>query len=113
MINLDRAGEVMNHKSISGAVIAAVLLPAMVQVGAAQNSAALDHVVQDAMRPLLGTAYVEARPGFADGKLENCIIEFSVLAQDWAYKQGAYIRVGGSFGVFSAKGKMAATLKVI
>jgi hypothetical protein len=56
---------------------------------------------------------VRTLPQFANGKLNSCVVEFSALAQDWAYKQGAYIRVGGSFGLMNAQGKSAVVLKVI
>jgi hypothetical protein len=53
------------------------------------------------MSAILGTTSVEAKPNFAGGQLEGCTIEFRVLAQDWVYKQGAYIAVTGHFGVYS------------
>lgn len=68
---------------------------------------------QDGLRHMLGTISAEAKAGFAGGRLNNCYVEFGVLAQDWIYKQGAYIRVAGSFGLMSAKGTVAGVLKVI
>ena len=36
-----------------------------------------------------------------------------MLAQDYIYRQGAFVRVGGSFGMRSAGNNVAVTLKVI
>jgi hypothetical protein len=41
------------------------------------------------------------------------VVEFNNIAQDWTYKQGGFIRIGGSFGLMSASNKVAVTLKVI
>jgi len=57
--------------------------------------------------------YAKSLPQFADGKLYGCLIEFSTIAQDWAYKQGGFISVAGSFGVMATGGKYSTTLKVI
>jgi hypothetical protein len=63
---------------------------------------------------MLGTLDVEAKSNFADGKLNGCVVEFNVLARDWVYKQGAYITIGGSFGVMRAGGQtLGAVLKVV
>jgi hypothetical protein len=57
--------------------------------------------------------FAKAAPQFANGELYGCIVEFATVTQDWAYRQGAFIRVGGSFGLMSMQGKVGATLKVI
>jgi hypothetical protein len=84
--------------------LAATILSAIVGEGAAQDGS---------LNQMLGTISVEAKPSFAGGQLNGCTVEFGVLARDWTYKQGAYIRVGGSFGLVSAKGIVSAMLKVI
>jgi hypothetical protein len=65
------------------------------------------------LRSQVGTLYTTASPQFAEGKLYGCIIEFANIAQDWAYKQGRFIRVGGSLGIMATSGKYGVTLKVI
>jgi hypothetical protein len=72
-----------------------------------------DDPVARYLRSQLGTISASASSQFADGKLYACIVEFAHVAQDWAYRQGGFVRVGGSFGVMSAAGKLGATLKVI
>jgi hypothetical protein len=62
---------------------------------------------------MLGTLHAEAQPIFADGRLDGCTVVYDALAKDFAYKQGGYITVHGSFGLMSAKGNVAITLKVI
>lgn len=86
--------------------LVATILSAVTGEGTAQDA--------DLFPPaMLGTFSIDAKPSFADGQLSGCALEFSVLAKDWVYKQGAYIRVGGSFGVMGAGGKTAVVLKVI
>lgn len=60
-----------------------------------------------------GTLFVKSSPSFSDGKLAACGFEFSVLLQDWAYRQGSFILVGGSFSIFTAKGTLSQSLKVV
>jgi hypothetical protein len=60
-----------------------------------------------------GTTHATAAPQFSDGKLHACIVDFGVLVQDHIYRQGAFVRVGGSFGMMSANNNVAVTLKVI
>jgi hypothetical protein len=69
--------------------------------------------VQTILEGRLGTISVNSLPQFADGKLVSCGIEFTALAQDWMYKRGGFIRVGGQFGLMSVGAKTAAVLKVI
>jgi hypothetical protein len=38
---------------------------------------------------------------------------YGALAKDFTYKQGGYIAVNGSFGLMSAKGQPAVSLKVV
>ena len=57
--------------------------------------------------------HTTAVPQFSDGKLYGCIIDFAVLVQDHIYRQGAFVRVGGSFGMMSAGNNVAVMLKVI
>jgi hypothetical protein len=79
----------------------------------AQNAAAIERLNRQVMDALLGTTSVEAQPSFADGRLHGCIMEFNVLTKDVIYKQGGYIRIGGSFGIANVKGQVGITLKVI
>src|SRR5262245_3727771 len=76
------------------------------------DAAAVERANHEALTRILGTTSVSAQPQFADGKLFGCIVEFGVLAQDWKYKAGGFIRVGGSFGLVTAGGKIAVALKV-
>lgn len=80
----------------------------------AQDRGVMDRLTRDNLKSMLGTISVEAQPNFAGGQLDGCSIGFNVLAQDWAYKQGAYIKVSGAFGLMSARqGGVAVVLEVI
>jgi hypothetical protein len=68
----------------------------------------------DTLRAMLGTTSVEAKSNFVGSQLDGCSVEFNVLAQDWTYKQGAYIKVSGAFGLMSARqGGVVVVLEVI
>jgi hypothetical protein len=98
---------VLEKIKLVGAIVGltTVLLTLIAQDGAAQNQG---------LGVMLGTLDVEAKSNFADGKLNACMVEFNVLARDWVYKQGAYITIGGSFGVMRAGGQtLGAVLKVV
>lgn len=62
---------------------------------------------------MTGTLAVEAKPHFADGRLSGCLMEFSAIARDLAYRQGGFIKVVGSFGLMEQGGYVAPTLKVV
>ncbi|OYU91834.1 MAG: hypothetical protein CFE29_02995 [Bradyrhizobiaceae bacterium PARB1] len=68
---------------------------------------------QQILEMMAGTTAVLAYPQFADGQLGSCLIEFSAITQDNVYRQGAYSKFFGSFGVMQAKGNLAVTLKVV
>jgi hypothetical protein len=95
------------------ASLAAIVSLGSMGLCAAQDTNTRERVTQDTFRMMLGTIYTKVIPGFRDGRLNACMIEFSVLAQDWVYKQGAYIKVGGSFGLVSAEGRLGTALKVL
>jgi hypothetical protein len=81
---------------------------------AAQDRGVMDRLTPDNLKSMLGTISVEAQPNFVGGQLDGCSIGFNVLAQDWAYKQGAYIKVSGTFGLMSARqGGVVVVLEVI
>lgn len=63
------------------------------------------------MSHLMGTTFARVLPSFANGKLYGCGIEFAVIAKDWQYRRGGYIRVGGQFGLMTGKGAIASVLK--
>ena len=80
---------------------------------ASSSSMSQTNVVTKILQARAGTTHATAAPQFSDGKLNGCIVDFAVLTQDHIYRQGAFIRVGGSFGLMSANNNVAATLKVI
>src|SRR5262245_64343830 len=84
-------------------------LTACVAVSFPQGGAAQD----GSLNSMLGTLDVEAKSHFADGQLNGCLLEFNLMARDWFYKQGAYITVGGLFGVMSTQRNLATVLKVV
>jgi hypothetical protein len=88
---------------VAGALLCAASSPSMAQTD----------VATQLLRSRAGTNYATAIPQFSDGKLYACGIEFSVFMQDHTYRQGAFVLVGGSFGMMSAKNNVAVTLKVI
>ena len=89
--------------------LAGALLCVACSSSMAQTSVGANQMLQS----LAGTTHTTALPQFSDGKLKGCIIDFAVLAQDNIYRQGAFVRVGGSFGMMSAGNNVAVTLKVI
>lgn len=74
-----------------------------------QNATFVERAIESQM---LGTISVSAMPSFSGGQLFGCTLLFTALAQDWAYKSGGFIKVEGSLGIVSVKGKAATTLKV-
>jgi hypothetical protein len=86
---------------------------AMLALWVTSPAGATGDQVAQYLRSQTGTLSTKALPQFADGKLYACLIEFTNIAQDWAYRQGGLIRVGGSFGVMSLGGKVGVTLKVV
>jgi hypothetical protein len=80
----------------------------------AQDAATLQRMDRQVLGPMLGTLSVEAQPYFVEGRLNGCTIVFNALAQDWAYKQGGYISIAGSFGLLGRDEKLlAVSLKVV
>jgi hypothetical protein len=80
----------------------------------AQDAAIVQRAERQALGSMLGTLSVEAQPYFVAGRLNGCTMVFNALAQDWAYKQGGYIAVGGSFGLIGGDEKpLAVSLKVV
>jgi hypothetical protein len=80
---------------------------------AAQNAALVEKFSREALNRMLGTNSVEVKPEFADGQLFGCLVEFHALAQDWTYKAGEYIKVGGSFALMKTQKGVSVSLKVI
>jgi hypothetical protein len=115
---LPRDDTVLGRKLMGSLIvypILAALIPAVFvgEVAAQQvDPAAIAKVNREILTRLQGTKSVEAKPQFVDGRLWACVVEFSVIERDWVYKQGAHIRVGGSFGVAN-QGKIGVMLKVI
>src|SRR5262245_42065699 len=84
-------------------------LTACVAVSFPQGGAAQDGSVNS----MLGPLDVEAKSPVAYGQVNGCMYEFNSNAIDCVYKQGAYITVGGLFGVMSTQGNLATVLKVV
>jgi hypothetical protein len=78
----------------------------------AQDAATVERMTRESLLSLLGTTAVEAKRDFKDGQLIACTVEFNALAQDRVYRQGAYISVGGYFGLMSNQGVPSAVLRV-
>ena len=73
-----------------------------------------DGFVDDLLRPQLGTLWVRSDRVVTEGNLRNCQMSYSVLAQDFEYKEGAFISLEGSFGFSnSSDGKMVLVLKLV
>lgn len=104
------------HKPLlwsAGFLMRLVIFIATIAVGCASAQAQPpEHLNRESLLPMLGTISVEVTPNFTDGRLDGCSIGFRTLAQDWIYKQGAFIAVSGGFGVMTIKGTYAAYLKV-
>lgn len=108
-------GKCLKRVGLPSCTTAALLFAVLVGgPTAAQDRGVMDRLTRDNLKSMLGTISVEAQPNFAGGRLDGCSIRFNVLAQDWAYKQGAYIKVSGSFGLMSARqGGVVVVLEVI
>jgi hypothetical protein len=90
-----------------------VIFIATIAIGCASAQAqTLEQLNRESLLPMLGTISVEVTPNFTDSRVDGCSIGFRTLAQDWIYKQGAFIAVSGGFGVMTIKGTYAAYLKV-
>jgi hypothetical protein len=79
----------------------------------AQDAATMERLTREAVQRLVGTISVENRPSFVSGQLQGCTIEYYAMARDNIYKQGAFIKVGGSFGLLSSRGMVSPVLKVM
>ena len=90
-----------------------VIFIATIAIGCASAQAQpLEQLNRESLLPMLGTISVEVTPNFTDSRVDGCSIGFRTLAQDWIYKQGAFIAVNSGFGVMTIKGTYAAYLKV-
>jgi hypothetical protein len=90
-----------------------LILGASTHAGTAMDPATAERITRQALDRQLGTLSVAARPILADGRLSGCTVAFKALARDWVYRQGGYIRVGGSFGLREANRAIEAALKVV
>ena len=72
-----------------------------------------EFLLNAALDALIGTNSVEAQPIFAAGRLNACTMVFDAFAKDFTYKQGGYVKINGSFGLWNAKGQLGITLKVV
>jgi hypothetical protein len=79
----------------------------------AGTAAAPNGQFADVLESRVGMVGASAKPGFAGGKLNSCAVEFTFLARDWAYRQGGFIIVNGTYGFMAAKGALAVVLKVV
>src|SRR5215211_7755360 len=68
-------------------IVAAIFLMGADHAFAQMEAATADRVMRQALDGQLGPLSVSAQPGFVDGRLSNCTIDYGVLAKDWAYKQ--------------------------
>src|SRR5258705_12752172 len=89
------------------------LAGALLCVASSSSMAQTNVATNQFLQTLAGTTHTTALPQFRDGKLYGCVVDFGVLAQDYIYRQGAFVRVGGSFGMISANNNLVVSLKVI
>ena len=94
-------------------IVCAIMLALPNRLVAQVDTETIERLTREALTSQLGTISVGARPVFIGGQLSGCSIEYNVLAQDWVYKGGAFIKINGSFGLMSASGKIAPILKVV
>jgi hypothetical protein len=90
-----------------------LLLLASIAPALGQSQKNLPSDTQKLLASRVGTIATSATPQFADGQLYGCIIEYTVLAQDYAYRSGGIIKVGGSFGLITTNQNIVVSLKVI
>ena len=94
------------HLAVAGLLLSAISCPAVAQPGVEQR-------LIDALTAALGTISTNAAPTYTGGQLDGCGIEFSVLARDWIYKQGGFIRVGGQVGLLQTKKGPVGIMKIV
>ncbi|HZM24190.1 MAG TPA: hypothetical protein VFC02_20760 [Anaerolineales bacterium] len=74
-----------------------VIFIATIAIGCASAQAQpLEQLNRESLLPMLGTISVEVTPNFTDSRVDGCSIGFRTLAQDWIYKQGAFIAVNAA-----------------
>jgi hypothetical protein len=83
-------------------------------IGVASSAASqpLPEQVQS-LGQLVGTMDVQSQPSIAKGKLQGCQLVFDAIIQDYAYHDGAFMKVSGSASIMSSGGKMGTTVKVV
>ncbi|MEE8439138.1 MAG: hypothetical protein V3S07_06085 [Micropepsaceae bacterium] len=99
---------------ISAPAILAITIGVMFFASPNAPAQMFDGFVDDILRPQLGTLWVRSGQAVTEGNLRSCQISYSALAQDFEYKEGAFISLEGSFGFFnSSDGEMVLALKLI
>lgn len=83
------------------------------QAAFAQDAATPQGLQQQILSKLVGTISVKAHPIFSEGRLSGCELEYNAITRDYAYRQGAFIRVSGSIALLSTSTNPVATLKVL
>jgi len=96
-----------------GALLVVLMTISTAHAQHSANPPSTKQMESPSMNSRLGTTSIEAYPQFADGNLYACIVEFNTVARDETYRQGGFMKVGGSFGLITAKGNVAVTLKII
>jgi hypothetical protein len=94
-------------------LLAACGLAQLVTFAYAQDAATVERLTREAYQRLLGTVSVEANPIMADGRLNGCSMVFVLLARDFVYRRGEFIKIDGSFGAMRGGNRIAASLKVV
>ncbi len=99
---------------ISAPVISAIVIGLLFFTSPDAYAQMFGGFVDDLLRPQLGTLWVRSEPAVTDENSRSCEMSYSVLAQDFENKEGAFISLEGSFGFYnSTDGEIVLVLKLI
>lgn len=78
-----------------------------------RSATARDPTIEQLLASRVGTTSNDAAPVFTNGVLTGCGVSFESLIRDFAYRQGSFSRVDGSFNLMAAKNGMGILLKIV
>lgn len=89
-------------------LISAVLMSTLIVGANAQSD-----ISEQVLASMAGTIDVRSEPYMTSGILTGCHLVFNAIAQDWKYRQGAYIKVSGNVGFVKFNNGLGSNLKVV
>ena len=93
--------------------LAATAVPILLWLSITGSNAQNSDRARRSLSAMVGTMSVGAGTEMSSGGLTGCHFVFTAVAQDWTYRQGAYIGVSGNVGVRTANNNFGIDLKVV